>query len=80
MNQYKSIFNMSIGETGIIIDMETIDKSTRHRFMDLGIAPYAKIKLLNKVNFNQLYIIEVDDVEICIRQKYARMIIVQNNN
>lgn len=80
MNHYKSIYNMTIGEIGMIVDMENIEKTTRHRFMDLGIAPYAKIKLLNKINFNQLYIIEVDDVEICIRQTYAKKILIQNNN
>ncbi len=77
MEQYKSIQEMAIGEKGMIINMENVEKSMRHRFMDLGIAPYAKIILLNKVNFHQLYIIEVDDVEICIRQKDAKKIMIK---
>jgi len=71
---------MMLGEIGIVFDMKDIEKTVRHRFMDLGIAPYAKIKLLNKINFNQLYIIEVDDVEICIRQKDAKKIMIQYND
>jgi Fe2+ transport system protein FeoA len=71
MKQQKSIFEMNVGEQGTIISMDQIAKNVRHRFMDLGIAPFAKIVLLNTINFNQLYVIEVDDVEICIRKKDA---------
>ncbi len=79
MKSLKSIYEMQIGEQGIINNMDAIELSSRHRFMDLGIAPKAMIKLLNKINFNQLYIIEVDDVEICIRRNDAKKIIVENN-
>ncbi|MDF2699206.1 MAG: FeoA domain [Haloplasmataceae bacterium] len=73
----KTIFDMHVGETGTISDMKAIDLKKRHRFMDLGIAPNAKLVLLKKINFNNLYIIEVDDVEICIRQADAKNILVQ---
>lgn len=72
-----SIYEMIVGSKGLIVDMKLVDKNTRHRFMDLGIAPYSKITLLKKVNFNNLYIIEVDDVEICIRKKDAKNILIE---
>lgn len=72
--QIKTIYELNIGEQGIILDMEAIEKSIRHRFMDLGIAPYSKVSLIKRLNFNNLYIIEVDDVEICIRRKDAKLI------
>ena len=73
----KTIFDMQVGESGVISDMKAVEVKKRHRFMDLGIAPKAKLTLLKKVNFNNLYIIEVDDVEICIRQTDAKDIVVQ---
>ncbi|HEY8364360.1 MAG TPA: FeoA family protein [Haloplasmataceae bacterium] len=69
----KTVFSMEVGETGTITELD-IDKKLFNRYLDLGIAPNALVKLINKVNFNQLYIIEVDDVEICIRRKDAKKI------
>lgn len=74
MKQYKTINDMEIGDTSLIVSMNRIPKRIYNRFLDLGIAPNAKVKLLNKINFNKLFIIEVDDVEICIRQKDAKAI------
>lgn len=76
--KYKTIKDMQIGDTGLIINMNQIEKKVLNRFLDLGIAPLAKVELLNKVNFNQLYVIEVDDVEICIRQKDAKNIMIKD--
>lgn len=78
MNNRKTIQEMFIGERGMIIGMDNIEQTTRHRFMDLGIAPFSKVKLLKKMNFNNLYIIEVNDVEICIRQNDAKRIMIEN--
>jgi Fe2+ transport system protein FeoA len=75
-NHIKNIEHMTMGEEGQIIKLNHVDHHIRHRFMDLGIAPYATIKLLKKIN-NRLYIIEVDDVEICIRRKDASLIEVE---
>lgn len=72
----KSIKNMSIGEKGIIESLE-INTKARTRFMDLGIAPLAELKLIKKINLNNLFIIEVDDVEICIRKADAENIYVK---
>jgi len=77
MKQYKSIIDMKIGETGIIRNMDAIAKNVYNRFLDLGVFPNTKVKLLNKISFNQLYIIEIDDVEICIRQKDAKCILIE---
>ncbi len=77
--QYKSIRDMQIGEESKIIDMTNMNNIVRHRFLDLGIAPDAQVRLIKRINFNQLYIIEIDDVEICIRQKDAKNIIIQDN-
>ncbi len=79
MNNCKTIQEMLVGETGMITGMENVEQTTRHRFMDLGIAPYSKVKLLKKMNFNNLYVIDVDDVEICIRQKDAKKITIKSN-
>jgi Fe2+ transport system protein FeoA len=70
----KTIYDMNIGDTSVIKSMDGISRQVFHRFLDLGIMPCAKVKLLNKINFNQLFIIEIEDVEICIRQKDAKNI------
>jgi Fe2+ transport system protein FeoA len=72
-NDFKILEQMTIGESGLISKINHPNLQIRHRFMDLGIAPYATIKLLKKIR-NRLYIIEVDDVEICIRRKDASLI------
>ncbi|ERJ13449.1 FeoA family protein [Haloplasma contractile] len=74
--EQKSVYDMDIGEKGVISDLLNFDIKTRHRFLDLGIAPQSKITLLNRVNFKHLYLIEVDDVEFCIRKVDAKNVIV----
>lgn len=72
----KTIYDMEIGEVRTIINLNKFNKRKYERFLDLGIAPNANVKLIKKISFNRLYIIEVDDVEICIRNKDAKNILV----
>lgn len=76
IEKYKTIAQMEVGEKGLVSSLNGIEPLARHRFMDLGIAPYARIELVKRVN-KRLFIIDVDDVEICIRRMDADRIQVQ---
>lgn|GEM_PF-966559 len=73
----KTIVDLEIGETAKIINMDQLPLRLRNRYLDLGIAPGSYVKLINKVNFQRLYIIDIDDVELCLRKKDAQKIIVE---
>jgi ferrous iron transport protein A len=42
--------------------------------MDLGIYEGAHVILLNKLSFGRLFLVEVDDIELCLRQQDASLI------
>ena len=44
------------------------------RLMDVGIYESAEVTLLNVIAMGRLYLIEVDDIEICIRREDALLI------
>ncbi len=54
-----------------IVSLKNTDKRFMERLMDLGIYENAKVTLLNKLAFEKLYLIEVDDIEICLRKEDA---------
>jgi len=54
-----------------IVSLEKIDKRFMERLMDLGIYDSAEVTLLNILAFDNLYLIEVDDIEICLRKEDA---------
>lgn len=57
-----------------VVSFEGLDGDYVRRLMDLGIYQNATITLLNKLSFDRLYLIEVDNVEICIRRADASKI------
>jgi ferrous iron transport protein A len=57
-----------------VVSFEGLDQEFVRRLMDLGIYQHAKITLLNKLSFERLYLLEVDNVEICIRRDDAEKI------
>ncbi|MCK5762171.1 MAG: ferrous iron transport protein A [Candidatus Izimaplasma sp.] len=54
-----------------IVSLKNISKQFMERLMDLGIYESASITLLNKLSYDNLYLIEVDDIEICLRKEDA---------
>ncbi|XMB66252.1 FeoA family protein [Mycoplasmatota bacterium zrk1] len=66
--------DLEIGENAIISDMSKIDKSFRNRLMDIGIYRDARVLLVSKMSFGKMLVVEVDDVEICIRRTDAERI------
>jgi ferrous iron transport protein A len=65
---------LQVGETGIVKDMGNLNTQFKNRLMDMGIYRDAKISLINTMAFGKMFIVEVDDVEICIRRSDAERI------
>lgn len=65
---------MNSGEHGTIKSLQEIKPSFRRRLMDLGIYESASVILLNRLSFGRLYLVEVDDIEICLRKEDAEKI------
>ncbi len=66
-----NITDLNRKDEAVIISLKTIDKKFMERLMDLGIYEEARITLLNKLAFDNLYLLEVDDIEICLRKEDA---------
>lgn len=69
-----NITKMSKQQKGIINSLSNIEKSFRKRLMDLGIYEGAQVILLNVLSSGNLFLIEVDDIEICLRKDDAHRI------
>ena len=69
-----NITDLDREEIAKIVSLGNIDKLFTKRLMDLGIYESATVVMLNKLSSNRLYIIEVDDIEICLRKEDAEMI------
>lgn len=69
-----NITDLDREEVAKIISLSNIDKLFTKRLMDLGIYESATVVMLNKLSSNRLYIIEVDDIEICLRKEDAEKI------
>ncbi len=61
-------------QKGIIESLSRIEKEFRKRLMDLGVYEGADVILLNVLSGGNLYLIEVDDIEICLRKEDASLI------
>lgn len=72
-----NITEMRVMEEGIIKSINKIELSFRKRLMDLGIYDGADVILLNVLSFGSLFLIEVDEVEICLRKEDALLIEVE---
>lgn len=69
-----NITDLKREETAKIVSLSKIDQIFNKRLMDLGIYESAIVVMLNKLSSNRLYVIEVDDIEICLRKEDAEMI------
>ena len=58
-------------DTAVIVSFDGISKAFRSRLMDIGIYESAHVTLLNRLSFNSLFLLEVDDIEICMRKEDA---------
>ncbi len=63
-----------VGQTGTIKSMSGLENQFKNRLMDMGIYNNATISLINTMAFGKMLIVEVDDVEICIRRSDAERI------
>lgn len=66
-----NITDLKRNDKATIVSLRNIDKRFMERLMDLGIYDSAPVILLNTLAYDNLYIIEVDDVEICLRKEDA---------
>ncbi len=73
----ETIFELQEGETAIISSLGKIEKTFRHRMMDLGISEGADVTMVRRLKLNNLLLVEVDEVELCIRKKDAKLIEIQ---
>ena len=69
-----NITDLDREEVAKIVSLGNIEKLFTERLMDLGIYEGATVVMLNKLSSNRLYIIEVDDIEICLRKEDAEKI------
>ena len=66
-----NITDLKREEKAIILSLKNIDKRFMDRLMDVGIYESARVTLLNILSYDNLYLIEVDDIEICLRKEDA---------
>jgi ferrous iron transport protein A len=69
-----NLTELKVSQSGTILSFDNIVPSFRRRLMDLGIYEGATIILLNRLSFGRLYLVEVDEIEICLRKKDALLI------
>jgi len=69
-----NITELKITDEAKILSLYNIEASFRRRLMDLGIYEGAQVILLNILSFGNLFLIEVDDIEICLRKEDALLI------
>ena len=66
-----NITDLNKDDIATIVSLKKIDKRFMERLMDVGIYEQARVTLLKKLSIDRLYLIEVDDIEICLRKEDA---------
>lgn len=66
-----NITDLKRDDEAVIVSLKKIEKRFMERLMDLGIYESASVTLLNILAYDNLYLIEVDDIEICLRKEDA---------
>ena len=61
-----------------VISLKKLNTKYTARLMDVGVYESAVVTLLNVIAMGRLYLLEVDDIEICIRREDALLIEVKN--
>lgn len=69
-----NITNLKKQQKAKVISLKKLDKKYTERLMDVGIYESAEVTLLNVIAMGRLFLIEVDDIEICIRREHAVLI------
>jgi ferrous iron transport protein A len=69
-----SIVEMQKSEKSIIVSFDSLSKKFVDRLMDVGMYKGAEVTLLNVLAMGRLFLVEVDDIEICIRRSDASKI------
>ena len=69
-----NITDLKRDEKAQITSLGNLDKKFIGRLMDLGIYESAEVVMLNWLTFNKLYVIEVDEIELCLREEDAKQI------
>lgn len=69
-----TIIDMKIKEKAQVISLRNLEKRYTERLMDVGIYESCEVTLLNVIAMGRLYLLEVDDIEICIRHEDASKI------
>lgn len=69
-----NLTELDVSQNATILSFDRIAPSFRRRLMDLGIYEGAHVILLNKLSFGRLYLVEVDDIELCLRHGDASLI------
>lgn len=69
-----NLTELEVSQNATILSFDKIAPSFRRRLMDLGIYEGAHVILLNKLSFGRLFLVEVDDIELCLRQQDASLI------
>ena len=69
-----NITDLKRDEKAQITSLGNLDKKFIGRLMDLGIYESAAVVMLNCLTFNKLYVIEVDEIELCLREEDAKQI------
>lgn len=57
-----------------VVSLGKLEPKYTERLMDVGIYESAQVTLLNIIAMGRLYLLEVDDIEICIRREDALLI------
>ncbi len=73
-----NITDMKKLEVKQVVSLKKLNKKYTERLMDVGVYESAIVTLLNIIAMGRLYLLEVDDIEICIRREDALLIEVKN--
>ncbi|MEC9485775.1 MAG: FeoA family protein [Candidatus Izemoplasma sp.] len=65
---------LEIKDSAKVVSLDNLAADYVQRLMDVGLYKDAEVILLNRLSFGNLYLIEVDNIELCIREKDAKLI------
>jgi len=69
-----NITDLRRGEKAQVLSLNKLAKKYTERLMDVGVYESAEVTLLNIIAMGRLFLLEVDDIEICIRREDALLI------
>lgn len=69
-----NITELKRNDTAQVVSLRKLEAKYTERLMDVGVYESAEVTLLNTIAMGRLYLLEVDDIEICIRREDALLI------